>query len=94
MNYPVDSLRSFAMFSCLSLALIGLLFSEAASATPITNNTSVLISGAYTGYSQCNDEQKNKIIKSLQDAAILARRISVDRSLEGEDTQTYRSSPA
>ncbi|CAJ2514252.1 Uu.00g023710.m01.CDS01 [Anthostomella pinea] len=77
----------------VQLLPFGLLILRSVSAAPATLSSAILARD-YTGYDQCSDDQKNKINQALSDAAVMARQHTVDRTKDGGDTETYRSSSA
>ncbi|KAI1822079.1 hypothetical protein F4861DRAFT_516337 [Xylaria intraflava] len=76
------------------LVPLGLLVLNGASAAPSALIAPELLARDYTGYDQCSSAQKDKINHALQDAAILARQVAVNRQPDHGSPQTYRSSPA
>jgi len=84
------------MRSNIQLISIGLFALKGVSAAPATTGayTPVVFARDYTGFDSCSDDQKKKINQALQDAAIMARQVTVDRKPDGGDTQSYTSSSA
>lgn len=81
--------KSIIMYSSVALLPVAFLLFGHGTTAPTTSVVAGLLARDYTGFDECTDDQKNKINRALQDAAVMARLHATNRG-----QQTYRSSPA
>ncbi|OTA94423.1 hypothetical protein M434DRAFT_29908 [Hypoxylon sp. CO27-5] len=78
-----ELLKPYLLLASLLVPLKGVL------SVPTAEGVPNLLARAYTGYTGCHTEQKNRINRAFQDAAVMVRQHKQKRG-----SQTYLSSPA